>query len=310
MSMRIEHDRPAIECCSVTKRYGRGWFRRQSICALDDVSFSIEGGRIVGLIGPNGAGKTTLLGLIAGLIFPDKGMIRVCGHAPRTIGARRCFGFMPETPAFLDTYSAREELVYHAALAGLSRRQAYEESDRLLDVVFLDEAAHRKTKGFSQGMKQRLGLAVALVGNPAVLVLDEPTNGLDPAGILWLRGFLKSLCASGTTILISSHLLAELEKLTSEFIFLDRGRISQVDAHQREGMAVRIELLHPCPCETLQALDVRLDGRQVLVRVKHEQEIADAVRELVQAGASVVGVHVERENAEAAFMRLYERKEA
>ncbi len=173
-----------IECKQLTKIYKSLWVpRSQQVCALRDVSLSVSPGQIVGLIGPNGAGKTTLLNLIAGLLLPTKGTISLCGHPARSLESRQSLGYMPESPAFLSAYSARNVLRYHGALCGLPRRECFERVDGLLRQLELQDAAHRPCRGFSQGMWQRLALGIALVGNPRVVLLDEPSNGLDPSGV-------------------------------------------------------------------------------------------------------------------------------
>ena len=199
-------------------------------------------GRIIGLIGPNGAGKTTFLSLIAGLIFPTEGFIRVCGHPARSLEARRSLGYIPESPAFLSRYSARAVLEYHAALHGLSRRAIAAETDRLLAQLRLEEYADRAVGGFSLGMRQRLALAVALLDHPRLLLLDEPSNGLDPIGVIELRRVLLDVQQSGATIIISSHRLGELEKLTSDYVFLHQGRIVEFGGEVPAGQMGRLHI--------------------------------------------------------------------
>ena len=245
--IRNGNKQTVIECKQLTKLYKSLWTdRSKAVCALRDVSLSVSEGQIVGLIGPNGAGKTTLLNLIAVLILPNQGRISICTHPARSIEARRRLGYMPEFSAFQNRYSARAVLQYHGGLMGLSRSEISAEVDRLIHELKLQEFVNRPCSGFSQGMKQRLALAIALMNNPDVLLLDEPSNGLDPVGVIELRKLLKQLCESGITILISSHRLGELEKLTSNYIFLYRGQIVSCGDKIASGQTghLQVELRH------------------------------------------------------------------
>ena len=306
---------PVIECRGVTKVYkGLKMGGATPVRALDDVSLQVGVGTIIGLIGPNGAGKTTFLSLIAGLIFPTEGLIRVCGHPARSVDARRNLGYVPETPVFLSRYSARAALTHHAALRAVPRRAIATETDRLLAQVHLSEYAHRAVGGFSQGMKQRLALAVALLGDPKLLLLDEPSNGLDPIGVIELRRVLSELRESGATIVISSHRLGELERLTSEYVFLHRGRIVQFggEAAPQQTGRLRIDLL-PGRCSVTQELldpygllEVSESG--LVVSVGGIEDAPVVVGRLVNAGAAITGVALETQDIEETFVRLCQER--
>ncbi|MHC4439485.1 MAG: ABC transporter ATP-binding protein, partial [Planctomycetota bacterium] len=183
-----------VECEQLTKVYKKLLAgRSKEVCALQGISLSVAEGQIVGLIGPNGAGKSTLLNLMGGLIFATEGRVRICGHPARTIEAQRGLGYMPEHPVFLGRYSAWAILKYHGALLGLSRHAISIQIDKLTEQLQMDEYIDRPCADFSQGMKQRLALAIALMNDPRFLLLDEPSNGLDPIGIIQLRDLLKKL---------------------------------------------------------------------------------------------------------------------
>jgi len=204
-----------IEVDRVTKRFG-------STLAVDDLSFSVPAGAITGFLGPNGAGKSTTLRSILGLVRPTSGTTTVLGKPYRELDRplERC-GALLETFDAHPGRSGRNHLRVLAVAAGLAPSRI----DDLLELVELTGAARRRVKGYSLGMRQRLGLAAALLGDPEVLVLDEPANGLDPQGIRWLREFLRSLADEGRTVLISSHVLAEIAQTVDEVVIIHRGKL-------------------------------------------------------------------------------------
>jgi ABC-2 type transport system ATP-binding protein len=204
-----------VEVRGLTKSFG-------PVRAVDDLTFTVEPGQVTGFLGPNGAGKTTTLRMVLGLVAPDTGTATFNGtrYADLTDPSRRV-GAVLET-AFHPARSGRDHLRVYCRAAGLPTRRA----DEVLDQVGLGPAGRRKAGGYSLGMRQRLGLATALLGDPAVLVLDEPANGLDPEGIQWLRGFLRRLAhAEGRTVLVSSHLLAEVEQTADRVVIVGAGRL-------------------------------------------------------------------------------------
>jgi len=306
---------PVIECGGVTKIYpGTGKGRRTPVCALRDVSLRVDGGTIIGLIGPNGAGKTTFLSLVAGLIFPTRGSIRVCGHPPRSLEARRSLGYIPESPVFLSRYTARGVLKHHAALHGLSRRAIADEADRRLAQLRMEEYADRAVGGFSLGMRQRLALAVALIDNPRLLLLDEPSNGLDPIGVIELRRILTEVRQAGATIIISSHRLGELERLTSDYVFLHQGRIVRFGGETPAGQVERlqIEFLPGGPPVEEQTLapyrSLEKSETTLTVAVGGIQDVPNVVGSLVKAGVRITAVALERPDVERTFVRLYQAR--
>ena len=193
---------------------------------IRDVSVKIERGKIYGLIGENGAGKSTFMRLVTGLSFLDEGNIKLFGQSSeKLLTERKRIGCMIEYPSFIPYMSAKENLKYHRTLKGIPDEEL---EDRLLDLVGLKDAKNKKAKNFSLGMKQRLGIAVALLGNPELLILDEPVNGLDPTGIIEIRELLKKLSKEkGMTIIISSHNLPELYQLATDFIIIHKGKIKE-----------------------------------------------------------------------------------
>ena len=206
-----------IEVDALTKRYGR-------VLAVDGLSFRAEPGTITGFLGPNGAGKSTTLRSVLGLVHPDSGGATVLGVPYRNLDRPlHRVGAVLEASEVHPGRSGRNHLRVLAAAAGVPRSRVEE----VLALVELSAAAKRRVKGYSLGMRQRLGLASALLGDPEVLVLDEPANGLDPAGIRWLRDLLRSLAAEGRTILLSSHVLAEVAQTVDRVVIIHRGSLVQ-----------------------------------------------------------------------------------
>jgi ABC-2 type transport system ATP-binding protein len=206
---------PVVSCRALTKRYG-------ALTAVEDVTFSLERGTVTGLLGPNGAGKTTSLRLLLGLAEPTAGEARVFGRPYRELEQPiRQVGAVLESSDFHPGRSGRDHLRALAQAGGLPSGRV----DEVLELVELGSAATRRVKTYSLGMRQRLGLATALLGNPELLILDEPANGLDPAGVHWLRAFLQQLAAEGRTVLVSSHLLAEVAQTVDQVLIVARGRL-------------------------------------------------------------------------------------
>jgi ABC-2 type transport system ATP-binding protein len=204
-----------VSCRALTKRYGE-------ITAVQDVTFSLERGTVTGYLGPNGAGKTTTLRLLLGLAEPTAGEARVFGRRYREFEQPiRKVGAVLESNDFHPARSGRDHLRALALAAGLPSRRVKE----VLELVELRAAAKRRVRTYSLGMRQRLGLAAALLGDPELLILDEPANGLDPAGVRWLRTFLQSFAAQGRTVLVSSHLLAEVAQTVDRVLIIDHGRL-------------------------------------------------------------------------------------
>ena len=203
---------------AVEKRFGRG---SAAVVALDGLSLRIPAGCVYGLLGPNGAGKSTLLRIVAGLVRPDRGSVEIFG-APASVESRQRLGMLVEAASFYPFLTAREHLEMFARLSGTAALV-----EPVLRRVGILSAADKKVSGFSLGMKQRLGIGCALIGRPDAIVLDEPTNGLDPDGILEMRSLIQELAArDGITVLLSSHLLDEVERVCHRVAILRRGRLA------------------------------------------------------------------------------------
>jgi ABC-2 type transport system ATP-binding protein len=204
-----------IEFDSVTKRFG-------DVVAVDQLSFAVDQGSVVGFLGPNGAGKTTTLRILLGLVAPTSGRATIDGQLYRQLPEPlHVVGAVLESSGAYPGRTARDHLRVEAQLAGKRRSRV----DEVLDLVGLSEAADRRVGKFSLGMRQRLGLAGALLCDPEILILDEPANGLDPEGVHWLRRMLRGLAAEGRTVLVSSHILAEVAQTVDSVVILDHGRL-------------------------------------------------------------------------------------
>ena len=193
-----------------------------SVHAVRNLTFTVEPGSVTGFLGPNGAGKTTTLRMLLGLVHPTSGRATIGGRPYQAIhNPTRVVGAALEAASFHPGRTARNHLRIYCAAAGLPDTRA----DEVLHMVGLDEASKRKVRGFSLGMRQRLGLAATLLGDPRVLILDEPANGLDPEGIRWLRGFFRQMAGEGRTVLVSSHLLNEIQEVADRVVILSQGEL-------------------------------------------------------------------------------------
>jgi ABC-2 type transport system ATP-binding protein len=229
----------------LTKKFG-------TLTAVDDLSFTVEPGRITGFLGPNGAGKTTTLRMLLGLVRQTSGTATIGGKRYAEIPQpQRVVGAALEATNFHPGRSGRNHLRVLADTAGVDTRRV----DEMLELVGIPAAARRRAGGYSMGMRQRLGLAAAMLGDPQVLLLDEPANGLDPEGIRWLRGFLRHLSGEGKTILVSSHMLQEVEQTVDDVVIIANGRlIKQGPIQELHGEATAL-VRSADPAMLAQALD-------------------------------------------------------
>ncbi len=236
---------PVIEVEHLTKRFGK-------VLAVDDVSFSIKPGTITGFLGPNGAGKTTVLRMLVGLTRPTSGTARVLGVAYRDLARPTTrVGTLLDPSAFHPGCSGRNALRVSARAAGVS----FNRVEAVLEMVELTDDANRIVKGYSLGMQQRLALACALLGSPEILLLDEPANGLDPEGMRWLRTFLRARAEEGTTVLISSHVLAEIEQIASDVLVISKGKLlAQGSIHDLAAKSAPVVRARSPQAERLQEL--------------------------------------------------------
>src|SRR5216683_2612343 len=226
-----------VETHGLTKRYGSG------VLAVDSVDMSVRRGEVYGFLGPNGAGKTTTLRMLVGLIRPTSGTAVVAGHQPGEPAGLAKIGSLIESPGFYPYLSGRENLRVVADLVGIGNKRVEE----MLDLVELGTRAGRKFGSYSTGMKQRLGVAAALLKDPELVILDEPTNGLDPQGMAEMRKLIKDIGQSDRTVLLSSHLLGEVEQICDRVGVISNGKLVKQSTVQdlvgEEGVLVRAEPL-------------------------------------------------------------------
>jgi len=214
----------AVQTHLLRKEFGLGWFRGR-VLALEGLEMEVKKGEVFGLLGPNGSGKSTAMKMILGLLRPTSGSAEVCGFRAGTIAARRQIGFLPENPYFPVFLSGAELVRYYGRLSGLGGAGLEKRVRELLELVRLGgEAGKRPLRTYSKGMLQRAGLAGALVGDPEILMLDEPTAGVDPAGSREIRDLILELKTRGKTVIFSSHLLEQVEDVADRVIILHRGK--------------------------------------------------------------------------------------
>jgi ABC-2 type transport system ATP-binding protein len=279
--------------------------------ALRDVGFEVPVGAVTGLLGPNGAGKSTLLRILAGLVRPDAGRVEVLGTTlPLGVGTQRRLGGMVEGPALYEGLTAMDNLRVAGALRGGVSQPAMAAA---LERVGLDRHARVRVATFSLGMKQRLGLALALLGDPELILLDEPQNGLDPDGILWLRDLLRGLAAEGRTVLLSSHALHEVEVIAFHLVVLRKGCTAFVGRTEElrglTGPDLVVEPEHPEDLAVLlSVLDrtgvaIRRDGSSIVIRDPHRAP-ADFNRLAQERGITLARLERRAPSLEEVFFRL------
>jgi len=296
---------PAIETDGLVKRYG-------STVALAGLSMVVPRGQVFGFLGPNGAGKTTAVKLLLGLARPTSGTGRLLGAPLGDRIARRQVGYLPELFRYQAWLTARDVLWLHAQLAGVplsARPAAIAES---LGSVDLADRAGSRVGTFSKGMQQRLGLAVALLGRPPVVILDEPTSALDPIGRLDVRAIIRRLRAEGTTVFLNSHLLGEVERVCDVVAIVDRGRVvADGPLDELLGVAtvrIRVTGLSPAARAGFSAFGTPADEPPwLVVRGCPPERVPDLVAAIVAQGGRIYGVDAGRETLEERFVELLAR---
>ncbi len=274
---------PAVQIENISKVFPVP-LRRQRVQAVKNLSLVVEPGQVYGLLGPNGCGKSTTLKILLGLVTPNSGRALVFGKDSREYRSRRDVGFLPENPYFHKFLTAAELLSFHGKICGLSGKKLTTRIDELIDLVGLRDARDRRVGGFSKGMLQRIGLAQALVHDPGLVVLDEPTAGVDPAGSHQIRDLILDLKKRGKTILLTSHLLEQVQEICD-----------------RVGIMARGEMICEGPLEDL----VRVKNQTEFVIENATPELAAQIQNLVAASsASLVAARQPERSLETVFLEL------
>ena len=276
--------------------------------AVDDVTFTVEPGKVTGFLGPNGAGKSTTMRTILGLVHPTAGTASVLGRPyGELLDPGRSVGALLDAAQFHPARSGRNHLRILAATMGVSEARV----DVLLELTGLGSVARRKAGTYSLGMRQRLGIAAALVGSPQVLVLDEPANGLDPAGMRWLRGFLRNLASEDKTVFVSSHLLDEISHMADDVIVINKGRLvtqaSVDELVKKTSGGSRVFTSQP---ERLR--DVLAAAGVTVALASHDELTVSAPTDVVgrialEAGIPISGLYEEHQSLEDVFLELTEQ---
>ncbi|MDE5967157.1 MAG: ATP-binding cassette domain-containing protein [Lachnospiraceae bacterium] len=297
----MEH---VLKLSHLTKKYGK-----QTV--VKDVSLTMEPGHIYGLIGPNGAGKTTIMKMIAGLTSPDSGSMELFGEKKRLDEMRSRMSFMIEAPFLDNNATAYQNMMYMRYVRGVAKKERIGE---LLEFVGLSDTGKKQVKDFSLGMRQRLGIGMALLSRPEFMVLDEPVNGLDPEGIVEIRNMLKKLCSeNGISILISSHLLSELSELCTDYVIINQGSI--VESLSAEALSEKCRsYLSICTNDmngTVAALSERLHISGYKVMEQEElrlyeclDDVESVSKAISDSGYIITRLVLEEESLEAFYLSL------
>ncbi len=302
---------PALHTRNLAKTYVLG-FLRKKVHAITDVSFTVEPGQIFALLGPNGAGKTTTLKVLMGLVRATSGEARVMGEPVGSLAAKARLGYLPETPYFYDYLTGRELLVFMGKLFGMGRAEAGRRAGELLERVQMTAAGDMALRRYSKGMLQRIGLAQALINDPDLVILDEPLTGLDPLGRKDLRNVISGLRDEGKTVVLSSHILSDVELLANEVVILVGGKtVNRGPLHELlDARILSTEVvLRDFPEALVEALAGEGFGPQAVgdrlrVVVEGEQE-PDRVIDLAREhGARVTAVNPRKESLEDLVVNL------
>ena len=298
----------AVHTQDLAKRYGK-------TVALSGLTMSVRRAEVFGFLGPNGAGKTTAVKLLVGLALPTAGEGWVLGAPIGDLQTRRRLGYLPELFRYQGWMKAREVLGLHCELSRMARSEWKKEIDLALDMVGLADRADDRVEGFSKGMQQRLGLGVALLGRPELVLLDEPTSALDPVGRHDVREIIRQLKARGTAVFLNSHLLSEVEQICDRLAVVDHGRVIATGTMSQilgQDGAVRVRVTG-LPAPSRAALgefgNLEDEGEWLTFRGLHPDRVPQLVNEIVRQGGRVYAVEPRHETLEDRFLQLLKEQE-
>lgn len=274
---------PAVQIENITKIFSVP-LRRRRIMAVRNLSLTVQPGEVYGLLGPNGCGKSTTLKMLLGLVKPNHGRALICGKDSREYRSRRDVGFLPENPYFYKFLTATETLVFYGRICGMRGSALKKRVEELIDLVGLSDARDRRVAGFSKGMLQRIGLAQALIQDPSLVILDEPTAGVDPAGSHQIRDLILDLKKRGKTVLLTSHLLEQVQEICD-----------------RVGIMARGEMIREGSLDEL----VRVEGQTQFIVENATPELREQMEQLInKSGAKLVAARQPQRSLESVFLEL------
>jgi len=294
-----------IKINNVSKTFRTGFFRKQ-VRAVQSVSFEVKAGEIFGVVGPNGAGKTTAIKMITGLVRPDAGQISVFGLHPSQASARALVGYLPENPYFYEHLRVEELLRFYGQLFGIGEDTLRTRIPKLIHLVGLEHARDRRLSKFSKGMRQRAGIAQALINDPKIVVLDEPQTGLDPFGRKDVRDLIFDLKNQGKTVIFSSHILPDVEAVCDRVVLMVNGRVLDTGTLEEltgnrvksyEVIATHVKSL-PTSVATHQS-----QGGAIIMQVSSEDELQSCLTALVSSKAKIISVTSRKEDLEDVLVR-------
>jgi ABC-2 type transport system ATP-binding protein len=302
----------ALQTVDLTKHYRPGLFKRKNILALEKVSLSVEQGEIFGLLGPNGAGKTTFVKLLLSIALPTSGTATVLGHSLGQRALKEKCGYLPESHRYPGFLTALDTLIFFGRLNGLPESALKDKANSLLEMVGLKDWAKVKTKKFSKGMLQRLGLAQALINDPKLLFLDEPTDGVDPIGRKEIRDLLLKLRTQGTTIFLNSHLLSEIELMCDRVAILNKGQVVRtgtISELTTQKLAYVIQLSAPISEDLRMQLhqshfSLEVKDKSLTVSLKDKSELNSIIDALRAEGIGIEGMTQQKTSLEDYFIQL------
>lgn len=308
---------PIVETNSISKIYRSGVLKRAKVPALADVSLSVNSGEIFGLLGPNGAGKTTFIKILLSIVHPTQGGATILGEALGSLKIKEKIGYLPENHRYPQFLTGYQTLHFFGGLSGLTGSVLHDRALALLDLVGLSEWKKVKIKRYSKGMLQRLGLAQALLNDPEILFLDEPTDGVDPVGRKEIRDLLKDLRKQGKTIFLNSHLLSEVEAISDRVAILNKGKVLKVGTvSEITSRALEYELrLDKTVSESLKSLilphttSLRIEGTSLFIGVKDQEALNTIIDRVRLEGMHLAGLQERKSTLEESFIELIQAKE-